>query len=255
MDNNAPFSLQGRTALITGSSRGIGRAIALAFARHGANVAIHYAARAEAAEEVASQARVFGVTAATVGGNLAEAPAAAAVYSKAVAALGGVDILVLNASVQHRRPWNEITLAEFDEQVNLNLRASLLLMQLAIPSMSERRWGRVLAVGSVQQTVPSPEMAIYAATKCAQLSLVRNIAKQVSETGVTVNNLAPGFIQTERNAQVMTDPARASRVQSRIAVGFTGQPDDCVGAALLLCSDAGRYITGADFYVDGGWSL
>ncbi len=249
------FDLRGRRALITGSSRGIGRAIALALARHGADIAVHYASREQQAIEVAEEAKKFGVKAITVGGDLADASAPRSIHDQVVAQLGGIDILILNASVQYRQPWNNITLEQFHHQVNVNFLSTLLFMQLAIPPMQQRGWGRVVAVGSVQEVKPHKQMAVYAATKQAQRSLVRNIAAQVSGSGVTVNNLSPGVFATDRNAEPLSDPAIRERVIAGIPTGFIAGPEDAAGAALLLCSDAGRYITGADIRVDGGMSL
>lgn len=249
------FDVTGRRALVTGASRGIGRAIAVALARHGAAVAVHYAAREEQAREVAREAQGLGVKAVCVRGDLARAEAPKQMFEETVKALGGIDILVLNASVQIREQWDKITPKQFDEQMNINFRSSLVLMQLAIPPMQQCKWGRVLAVGSVQQVKPHPQMAVYAATKAAQMSLVRNIARQVAGDGVTVNNMAPGVIETDRNADAFADATIKQKTQRAIPVGFIGQPDDCAGAALLLCSDAGRYITGSDLLVDGGWSM
>jgi glucose 1-dehydrogenase len=241
--------------LITGSSRGIGRAIALAFAEHGANVAVHCRSRIGQAQEVAAEAASFGVRSYVVQADLALDGAPQALYRETTERLGDIDILVLNASVQVRKAWAEITREEFDLQVTVNLRASMELIQLALPEMVSRGWGRVLTVGSVQQVLPHSQMLVYAATKSAQENMARNLAKQVAGHGVTVNNLAPGVIDTDRNAKVLSDPQYRQRVAERIPVQFIGESVDCVGAALLLCSDAGRYMTGVDMLVDGGMGM
>jgi NAD(P)-dependent dehydrogenase (short-subunit alcohol dehydrogenase family) len=249
------FSVEGKTALVTGSSRGIGRALAVGLAQYGADLAVNYTGRQDEAEETARQVRAFGRKCCVVQANLAEADAPCRLFEQSVASLGRIDILVLNASVQIRRKWSEIPLEEYEQQMNVNLRASMQLMQLAIPPMMERGWGRVVTVGSVQQQVPHPDMLVYAASKCAQLSMVRNIAKQVAPYGVTVNNLAPGVIDTDRNKDALSDPGYREKVIAKIPTRFVGLSEDCVGATLLLCSDAGRYITGMDYIVDGGMSL
>src|SRR5690606_8212256 len=118
-----------------------------------------------------------------------------------------------------------------------------------------RRWGRVLTIGSVQEFTPHPQMLVYAATKCAQTSMAVNLAKQVAPFGVTVHALAPGVIETHRNKGRLADDAYRKTVLGWIPLGFIAEPEDCVGPALLLCSDAGRYITGANYVVDGGMSL
>jgi NAD(P)-dependent dehydrogenase (short-subunit alcohol dehydrogenase family) len=133
--------------------------------------------------------------------------------------------------------------------------ATLRLIQLCEPAMTARRWGRILTIGSVQQSRPHPDMAIYAASKSAQLNLVPNLARQLAPFGVTINNLAPGVISTDRNADALADAVYAAQVRAKIPAGRFGDPGDCTGAALLLCSEAGRYITGQDLYVDGGMAL
>lgn len=245
------FDLTGRTALVTGSSRGIGAALARAFAAHGADVAIHYSSQRAAAEAVAADCGAKAVLQA----ELADEDAPRTLFEAACAALGRVDILVLNASIQLRTHWTTITGEQFDEQIRVNWRSSWELAELALPPMCARGWGRLLAIGSVQQQRANPDLMIYAATKAAQYHMVRTLARQVGQQGVTVNNLAPGLIETDRNTFQLTAEADRESWRQRIPVGVIGQPDDCAGAALLLCSEAGRYITGVDLLVDGGLSL
>ena len=154
-----------------------------------------------------------------------------------------------------RRPWEEITRAEFDQQVTVNWRAAFELIQRVLPGMIERRWGRVVTVGSVQEFAPHRELMVYGATKAAQTHMVVNLARQVAAAGVTINNLAPGVIATDRTATVLADPARRAQLQEQIPAGRIGEPADCVGAVLLLCGEAGRYMTGQTLVVDGGLSL
>lgn len=249
--NERPFNLAGHTALVTGSSRGIGAAIALALAEAGADVVVHYAGNREAAESVAGQIRALGRQASLAQADLTTGDGAAQLMQQA----GAIDILVANASVQIPEPWREVSREHFDQQVAANFRATFELIQLAAPGMLERGWGRILTVGSVQEAKPHPEMVVYAATKCAQTSMVRNFAKQFAAQGVTVNNLAPGVIVTDRNTGRLADEAYAEKVRSAIPAATFGEADDCAGAALLLCSEAARYITGQTLYVDGGMSL
>ena len=249
------FNLTGRTALVTGASRGIGRAIALGLARAGADVLVHAASRRAAADEVAASIRASGVRAGVCIADLAAADAPARIFQEATALLGRIDILVLNASVQFRRTWDHFDRAEFDQMLAVNFRASIELMLLAIPAMRTGHWGRILTLGSVQQTKPSPFMPVYAATKLAQLSIVRSYAKQLAPHGITINNLAPGIIETDRNVEALADADYRARMLAMVPAGRLGQPEDCAAAALLLCSDAGSYITGADLYIDGGMCL
>jgi glucose 1-dehydrogenase len=183
-------------------------------------------------------------------------PGAAAQVAAAVAAgLGPIDILVLNASIELLEDYTTITPERFDRQIAINLRAPLELLQAAVPGMKSRGWGRVLAIGSIQQLKPSRQMLIYAGTKSAQQNWVRNFAREVGPTGVTVNNLAPGAIWTARNDERLADDAVRGQLEQRIPVGRVGKAQDLVGAALLLCSEAGAYINGADLFVDGGMAV
>ncbi|MBN8526977.1 MAG: SDR family oxidoreductase [Planctomycetes bacterium] len=249
------FSLAGRTALVTGSSRGIGAAMARAFAEAGADVAVHCAGRTDEAEKVAAQVRAAGRKAAVVQADLGAADGARRCWDGAIAGLGRVDILVLNASIQLPRPWLEATMEDFDRQMTVNVRASYELLRLAAPAMCDRGWGRILTIGSVQEAKPNPAMLVYAATKSAQSAMMRALAKQLAPQGVTINGLAPGVIDTDRTRERIVDDEYRRTVMSWIPTGRIGEPEDCVGAALLLCSDAGSYITGHNIFVDGGMSL
>ena len=254
----ALFDLGGRRALVTGARRGIGRAIAGGLAAQGAEVAVHHA---PTAEETAEAARVV----ATIAGRGGKARAFAADFAEPGSGtklathlettFGPIDILVLNASIELLEPPERISTEHFDRQIGINLRAPLELLQVILPGMKRRGWGRVVTIGSVQQQKPHPEMLIYAGTKSAQLNWVRNLARHIGGGGVTVNNLAPGAIWTERNDRFLSDPAYREPLEKTIPLGRVGEPDDLVGAALLLCSEAGRYIHGADILVDGGMSV
>jgi len=254
--NTAPsFDLTGRRALVTGSSRGIGRSIALALAEAGADVAIHAAGSRGKAEAFAEDIRRMGRASTVILADLADGNAPRDLFDGVITAFGSLDILVSNASVQLPEHWLTVPRAHFEQQVNVNWRSAFELIQLCLPSMMERGWGRILTVGSVQEFRPHPDMLIYAATKCAQSSMVRTLAKQVAHRGVTLNNLAPGVIGTDRNLQRLGDADYEKVVLGKIPAARIGQPEDCIGAALLLCSEAGRYITGQTLSVDGGLSL
>lgn len=244
------FSLAGRTALITGSSRGIGAAMARAFATAGARVAVHCAGRIDAAQAIAAETGGCAVQA-----DLSAADGPQRCWDGAISGLGRVDILVCNASIQLPGAWLEATGADFDRQIQVNLRATWELLRLAAPPMCERKWGRILTIGSVQEAKPNPAMLVYAATKNAQTAMALGLAKQLAPQGVTVNNLAPGVIDTDRTRERIVDEAYRQKVMTWIPAGRIGEPEDCVGPALLLCSEAGAYITGQNLFVDGGMSL
>jgi len=247
------FDLTGRVALVTGASRGIGRALALGLAEAGADVAVHYATRDTEANEVADDIRRLKRKSEVVGGDLANRDVAPKLIEEVVARFGRLDIVVLNASVEHRHPWDAMPNEDFDAEIDVNLRAPLALIAAARPHMAAHRWGRVLLIGSIQSAKPNPMLAVYAALKAANVNLARNLARQLAGDGITINVLSPGAIATDRNAGVLADPAYRARVEAQIPIGRIGEPDDCVGAALLLCSEAGRYISGVELFVDGGW--
>lgn len=239
------FDLTGKKALVTGATQGIGLAIAGALAQRGAAVYIggsHEEKCQTAAKSIGCFPACCDLMTETVARSLYEIT-------------GDVDILVLNASIQYRSPWDRVTAQQFDDQMTLNLKRNLELIQQYAPYMRKQRWGRILTVGSVQQHKPHKDMIVYAAGKCAQMSMVQNLAKQLAKEGITVNNLSPGVIDTPRNQDALADRDYAAKVMEGIPCGFVGAPEDCAAAALLLCSAEGRYITGTDLVVDGGMHL
>lgn len=241
------FDLTGKKALITGSTQGIGFAIAKGLAGQGAMVYINGVSgygKCEAASKLIPNSKIAYQ-------NLADADCAKKLYEMT----GDIDILVLNASIQYRKAWDEITSEEFDEQIKVNFKSSLELIQVYSKHMKQQNWGRIVTVGSVQQYKPHKDMLVYAASKAAQVSMMENLAKQLSPFGITVNNLAPGVIETPRNDAALADKEYAKRVLEGIPCGYTGKPEDCVAAAVLLCSEEGRYINGEDLTVDGGMHL
>lgn len=238
----------GKRALVTGSSRGIGRAIACRLAQDGYEVIVHCAGNREKALETRAEIEKNGGTATVLCADLCDEGGVLALGE----AMGKVDVLVLNASVQIKKKWEEITAADFSAQMNCNFLASLRLIQRAVPHMREKHWGRIVTVGSVQEAKPHPDMLVYSASKAAQTNMVRSLALQLAKDGITVNNVAPGVIYTDRNVEALSDPDYAKKVTDSIPVGFYGEPEDCAGAVSLLCSEAGRYITGQSLFVDGG---
>ena len=223
------FDLTGRVALVTGSTRGIGKAIGDAFEEFGATVIRHNSKVCDLAD-----------------------PAAVEAWLKTLPPL---DIVVCNASIQERMKWYEFAMDEVRKEAQVNYITTLRIFQAAYPHMKAQKWGRLIVVGSVQERRPHPDMVAYAATKGAQENLVRNIARQVAAEGITVNNLCPGVFATDRNKEALSDPVYGEKVLNAIPMHLAAEPEDAAGAALLLASDAGRYITGATILVDGGLSL
>lgn len=240
-----------KTALVTGSSRGIGRAIAQRLAQDGYFVYIHGIGSLTKAQELKDEIITAGGKADIVSADLCDIDAVKAMGKK----LGNIDALVLNASVQIRQKWSEITTEEAYTQLNCNLVASLHLIQAFVPHMQAQKWGRIVTIGSVQEAKPHPDMLVYSASKAAQTNMVRSLSLQLAKDGITVNNVAPGVIYTDRNVEALSNPDYAKKVIDSIPVGFYGQPQDCAGIVSLLCSEDGRYITGQNIFVDGGKSL
>jgi len=249
------FDLKGKTALVTGGSQGIGKAISLALAEHGANLVINYRSGKTLAEQTKTEVEALGVGCHLIQCDLLNADSAKTIAAFLQQNKLEADILVLNASVQIRKGWDQVTLDEYETQMGVNFRSSLLLVQEVYPVMEQKKWGRILTIGSVQQVRPHQQMIVYAASKMAQVSMVKSLAPQFAAHGITINNLAPGTMCTGRNEEVLADKNYRSLVESRIPVGYIGEPCDCAALSLLLCSDAGRYITGQDLFVDGGMGL
>ncbi len=233
--------------LVTGSTQGIGKALAKAFVERGDVVFVHCSKDLAKAERVCE-----GIGAAkAVTCDLSNMDEVNGLLEKT----GAVDCLILNASVQYKEGWLEVGEETLEKQLTVNVKSTLKLIQAYYPAMKEKGFGRIVTVGSVNQYRNHPELSVYAATKCAVMSLVKNIAKQVAPFGVTVNNIAPGAIATPRNAEVYEDEDKRAAVEKSIPMGRFGTPEDCVGAVLLLCSKEGGYITGTDIVIDGGMRL
>ncbi len=241
------FDLSGKTALVTGSTQGIGFEIARTLAERGARVFVCGATSLEKC--VAACEKIPGSI--PVKADLLDAND----IDRLVRETGDVDILVLNASVQYKRKWNEFTPEEYDRQMDCNVKSSYLLIKSYSEGMKKKGWGRIVTVGSVNQYNNHPELSLYGVSKAAQRKLSENIAPYLAPYGITVNNIAPGAISTPRNEEALSDAEFRSRLEERIPCGYVGEPSDIAPAVLLLCSEEGRYITGADLVIDGGLSL
>lgn len=240
-----------KAALVTGSSRGIGRAIAIRLAQDGYKIIVHGAGNTAKANETAEIIRKNGGEAEVVIADLTDLEQTNALCQK----VKNIDVLVLNASLQYRTPWQEITTKACMEQLNCNFVSSMLLIQAVAENMKNKKWGRIITIGSVQEAKPHPDMLVYSASKAAQTNMVKSLSLQLAKDGITVNGVAPGVIYTDRNSEALSDPEYAKKVTDSIPVGFYGDPDDCTGIVSLLCSDEGRYITGQNIFVDGGKSI
>ena len=246
--------LRGRRALVTGGSRGIGRAIALGLAREGADVAVAYRADRAAAEATAAEIRALGRLSAVVQGDTSVRADVARIVPEAVAALGAVDLLVNNAGVLRRTPFLEIEEREWDAVLGVNLKGYFLVGQAVARHMVERRLeGAVVNVSSTTQALAAPNLAHYAVAKAGVGMLTRQMALELAPHRIRVNAVCPGLVETDLNRKDIADPEfRAARL-ARIPLREIAGPADVVGAVVFLAaSDEARLVTGAALFVDGG---
>ena len=253
-------SLEGSRLLVTGGSRGIAAAIALRAAELGARVAVNHCSEIDrlsghpgAGAELAGSMNKVGATAVSIDMNLLDDDAGHAVVREARNAFGGIDCLVLSASIQVEKPFDRQTRDDLDRQFNLNLRANIAILQAALPEMVTNRYGRVLSIGSVQERAPSAAMPIYTVTKSAMKALVECLALEYASSGVTLNTLSPGLIATDRNVRYRTDASTWDLIQHRAnPMGRAGMPAELVPSAIHLLSPDSAFITGATLYATGG---
>ncbi len=245
--------LTGKNALVTGGSRGIGRAICLELARQGANVAVNYAGSAQAAEEVAAACKEMGVDAFAVQADVADAAAVDAMVKEAIARFGRVDILVNNAGITRDKLALQMKEEDFDAVLDTNLKGAFLCMKAVYRPMMKQRYGRIVNLSSVVGLRGNAGQANYAASKAGLIGMSKSIAKELASRGVTVNLVAPGFIDTDMTA-VLPDSAREALMKS-IPMARLGQPEDVAKAVAFFASEEAGYITGQVLCVDGGMAV
>lgn len=246
------FDLTGRTALITGSSRGIGKVLAAGLAAAGAEVVLHGrdAAALAAAQREIEDAGASGVR--TVSFDVTN-PAAVAEAVPALDELtGGIDILVNNAGIQRRAPFLEFTLADWDALVAVNLTSAFLVGQQVARGMVARGGGKIINIGSVQTQLGRPGIAPYAATKGGIGMLTKGMCADLAPHGICVNALAPGYVATELTSALVEDETFSAWVRGRTPAGRWGRVEDLVGTAVYLASSASDFVHGQIIYVDGG---
>jgi len=246
------FSLQGRTALVTGGSSGIGEAMAMALGLAGAKVML-MARRLDALEQAAAKLREQGVVVNCLSCDLADLHASQAGAANALA-LGPVDILVNAAGVNLREPFGEITPESWQTQINLHLSAPFFLTQALAPAMKERGWGRILNIASLQSYRSFANSAPYGAGKGGIVQLTRAMALEWGPHGITCNAIGPGFFPTALTAPVFGKPELVARHAAQTCLGRNGELSDMHGLTVFLASDASSYITGQTIMIDGGYT-
>jgi NAD(P)-dependent dehydrogenase (short-subunit alcohol dehydrogenase family) len=252
-DFRALYSLEGRTALVTGASRGIGAAIARILAQMGADVAINHLADGATAEQLATELRAPGRRAAAFDVDVARTDIAASLVAPVEAALGPVDVLVVSAARSIYATLDTVSDADIDAQIETNFKATVRLLNAVVPAMAKRGFGRVVTIGSITQEAPLAIVPIYAAMKAAHYNLIRGEAVRWAAHGVTLNNVSPGLIRTERNAW-RREPggdwdafARSCSFARR-----AGEPEEVACAVAMFCAPGASFVTGENLFVAGG---
>lgn len=245
--------LQGKRALVTGSGRGIGRAIAVRFAREGADVVINDLNVEGAARESLAAVEATGRKGILVQADVARTDEARRLIDEAVRRLGPLDILVNNAGVEMRAPFAEVTEADYDRVLDVNLKGAFFVTQAFVRHLlAEKRPGRIINISSVHEEMPFPGFSTYCLSKGGMQLLTRDLAVELGPCGITVNAIAPGAIATEINRALLDDRPRVERLLGQIPLGRMGKPEDVASVAAFLASADAEYVTGSTYYVDGG---
>jgi 3-oxoacyl-[acyl-carrier protein] reductase len=249
--------LAGKTALITGASRNIGRAIALAFAAEGANLLLNTRANAEELEAVAAECRKAGVRTVTALADVGDAAAVQAMVERGLAELGAVDVLVCNAAIRPHKSVTDTSLDEWHQVMAVNLHSAFYLARAVVPSMKARRQGSIIALGGLSSLTGRPNTAAVTTAKTGLVGLVHALAAELGPFGIRANVVAPGYIDTERRyadwyPEFKQAPPGAPEQLKQIPLGRLGRPEDIADACVFLASDASAYVTGDTLRVMGG---
>lgn len=242
--------LKGKNALITGASRGIGRAIALELGRQGANVAVNYAGNEAKAEEVVNELLSLGVKAIKIQANVADEAAVQAMVKEVVKTFGSLEILVNNAGITRDNLLMRMKVEEFDKVIETNLKGAFICTKAVTRQMMKQRYGRIINIASVVGVSGNPGQANYVAAKAGLIGLTKTTAKELASRNILVNAIAPGFITTDMT-DVLTDEQKEAILRN-IPLEKLGEPQDIADAVAFFASDKAKYITGQTLHVNGG---
>lgn len=244
--------MRGKRVLVTGSGTGIGKGVALGFAREGADVVFHYSHSAEGALKAADEARALGVRAVAIPADFGQLPEVQALARQAIDFLGGIDVLVNSAGITMNRRIEEVTAEQFETLYHVNVRAPYFLIQAVVPVMAAGGGGAIINVSSIHAFAGMQEHSVYAATRGAIVAMTRTLAVELAHKRIRVNAIAPGSVLVENYANAFDNFDPSQCTGQNIPVGFIGQPSDIAGAAIFLASDESRFILGQTLIVDGG---
>lgn len=244
------MKLENKTVLVTGASRGIGREIALIFAKEGANIVVNYSGSKEKAEEVVNEITALGQKAIAYQCNVSDGESVQTMVKETIAEFGSLDILVNNAGITRDNLLMRMKDDEWDDVININLKGVFLCTKAVTRQMMKQRAGKIINVSSIVGVIGNPGQANYVAAKSGVIGLTKTTAKELASRNITVNAIAPGFITTDMTDQLKDDVKEAMLAQ--IPLGKFGQAKDIANAVLFLASDDANYITGQTIHIDGG---
>src|SRR4051812_20659263 len=248
------FRLDGRRALVTGGSKGLGRIIAEALAEAGASVAIVSRTLSQCDEAAAAIRTATGRQTWSFAADVTAADEMEQLARQIEADAGPIDILVNNAGLNIRGPVDSLSESDWDAVLDVNLKAPWLLARRFAPPMAQRGWGRIIQMGSILSAIGIAGRTPYASSKAGLIGLTRTLAMEFAPRSVTVNAICPGVFATDMNRPLMDDPKKYAEFVAKIPLGRWGEPHELAGAAVFLASDAACYVTGTTLYVDGGWT-
>lgn len=245
--------LKNKIALITGSSQGIGRGMAERFAAEGADLVINYSGNAARAQEALQAVEALGRRGLVVQADVGKTDDIKTLFATALEHFGRLDILVNNAGVETHAPFWDVTESDYDKVLNVNLKGVFFATQEFVRHLRHTgRKGKIVNISSVHEELPFPNFTAYCASKGGVKMLTRNLSIELGPLGITINNIAPGAIETPINTKLLNDPMKLNALLGQIPLGRLGQPGDVSGLAVFLASEDADYVTGSTYYVDGG---